>query len=99
MMKEKLSKEEVLHVAHLARVALTEEEVEKFRVQLKVLMDEVNKIKTVTGYDEALMFTPVTASAKLRQDTVGPMLSSREALANVPRKNGNFIEVPVMINE
>ncbi len=42
---DKLSKEEVLHVAHLARISLTDEEIEKFRVQLKVLMDDIDKIK------------------------------------------------------
>lgn len=98
-MEEKLSKEEVLHVAHLARIALTEEEINKFQVQLKVLMDEVDKIKNVTGYDDELMFTTVKESARLRTDEVGIMLNSQDALKNVPRKNGNFIEVPVMINE
>ena len=40
---DKLSKEEVLHVAHLARISLTEEEIEKFRGELKVLMDDINR--------------------------------------------------------
>ena len=30
---------------------------------------------------------------------VGEMLSAKEALANTPKKNGNFVEVPVMIND
>ncbi len=98
-MEEKLPIEQVRHVAHLARVALTEEEVEKYRVQLKVLMDDIDKINLVKGHDEELMFTPVTSDAPLRKDEIGQMLTSDEALANVPKKNGNFIEVPVMINE
>ena len=37
-MEEKLSREEVLHVANLARIKLTEEEIEKYQVQLKKLL-------------------------------------------------------------
>ena len=98
-MDDRLTKEEVLHVAHLARIGLSEEEIEKFQVQLKILLDDVEKINDVTGYDDELMFTPVMESARLRDDTVGEMLDSHLALANVPSRNGNFIEVPVMIHE
>ena len=98
-MKEALTEQEVLHVAHLARIALTSEEIEKFIVQLKILLDEVDKIKEVTGYDEQLMFTPVSDTVSLREDEVGVMLTSDQVLKNVPKKNGNFVEVPVMIHE
>ena len=96
---DKLSKEEVLHVAHLARISLTDEEIEKFRVQLKVLMDDIDKIKDVKDYDDEMMYTPIEENAKLREDVVGDMLSAKDATINAPKKNGSFIEVPVMINE
>ena len=53
-MKDRLTKEEVLHVANLARISLTEEEVEKYQVQLKKLLDDVEKINQVEayGYDD-----------------------------------------------
>ena len=96
---DKLSKEEVLHVAHLARISLTDEEIEKFRVQLKVLMDDIDKIKEVKDFDDEMMYTPIEEATRLREDEVGSMLSAKEATINAPKKNGNFIEVPVMINE
>lgn len=96
---DRLSKEEVLHVAYLARISLTEEEIEKFRVQLKVLMDDIDKIKDVKDYDSDMMYTPINEDARLREDIVGEMLSAKEATVNAPKKNGSFIEVPVMINE
>ena len=40
-MKDKLSREEVLHVAELARISLTEEEIEKYQVELKELLNDV----------------------------------------------------------
>ena len=40
-MEDKLTKEEVLHVAKLARIDITEEEIEKYQVELKQLLNEV----------------------------------------------------------
>lgn len=96
---DKLSREEVLHVAHLARISLTEEEIEKFRGELKVLMDDIDKIKDVKDFDDEMMYTPIEKNNRLRDDVVGDMLSAKEATINAPKKNGSFIEVPVMINE
>lgn len=97
-MATKLTKEEVLHVAHLARLALTEEEIEKFRSQLKTLLDDIKKIEKITDYDEEMMFTPITQTASLREDVVEEVEKTAEILKNVPSKNGNFVEVPVMID-
>ncbi|HIT38136.1 MAG TPA: Asp-tRNA(Asn)/Glu-tRNA(Gln) amidotransferase subunit GatC [Candidatus Onthousia faecipullorum] len=96
---DKLSREEVLHVAHLARISLTEEEIEKFRGELKVLMDDIDKIKEVEDFDDEMMYTPINDNTRLREDVVGEMLSASDATINAPKKNGSFIEVPVMINE
>ena len=96
---DKLSREEVEHVAYLARIELTPEEIEKFRVQLKTLMDEIDKIKDIKDYDDDMMFTPVNHDCELREDKEGDMLDYKTALKNAPRTSGNFVEVPVMIGE
>lgn len=96
---DKLSKEEVLHVAHLARISLTDEEIEKYRRDLKVLMDDIDKIKDVKDFDDEMMYTPINDNTRLREDVVGEMLSAKDVGVNAPKKNGSFIEVPVMINE
>ncbi len=96
---DKLSREEVEHVAYLARIELTPQEIEKFRVQLKTLMDEIDKIKDIKDYDEEMMFTPVNHDTILRDDVEGEMLDYKTALKNAPRTSGNFVEVPVMIGE
>ena len=96
---EKLSREEVLHVANLARINLEEDEIEKFRVQLKKLMDDIDKIKEVKDYDEDMIITPVEYNSELRPDEEGPMLNYKDVMKNVPHSTGNFVEVPVMLNE
>lgn len=44
---DKLSREEVLHVAELGRLWLSEEEIEKFSYQLKLLFNEIDKINDI----------------------------------------------------
>ena len=65
-MKDKLTKEEVLHVAHLARIKVDDDEIEKYQVELKQLLDDVDKIKEVEGYDEERMIAPWSKDTILR---------------------------------
>jgi len=98
-MEEKLSREEVLHVANLARIKMNEEEIEKFRVSLKKLLNDVEKINEVEGYDDEILIAPWSSECKLRKDEVGEMLDPKEVLENAPRHSGNYIQVPVVIGE
>ena len=98
-MSDKLTREEVLHVARLARIELTEAEIEKYQVQLKTLLNEVDKIKNVELKSDNKLITPVEHTTELREDVAGDMLDPEEIMKNVPVSNGNFVEVPVMINE
>ena len=96
---EKLSREEVLHVADLARIKLEEDEIEKFRIQLKKLIDDIDKIKEVKDFDNEQLITPVDYDSELRSDDEGKMLDYKKVMENVPHSTGNFVEVPVMLNE
>lgn len=98
-MKEKLSREEVLHVAELARISLTEEEIEKYRVELKELLNDVEKINDVEGYDDNILIACWDGNTNLRKDVEGPMLNPKEVIENAPRHSGNYIEVPVVISD
>ena len=98
-MEDKLSKEEVLHVAKLAKISLSDEEVEKYQVELKKLLNEVDKIKEVKEYDDEILIAPWDRDATLREDKEEEMLDAKDVLKNVPEHSGNYIEVPVVINE
>lgn len=95
---DKLSKEEVLHVAKLARIRLTEEEIEKYQVELKKLLNDVEKINDVKGYDDEMLIATWEENTKLREDKPGEMLNPKEVLENAPHHSGNYISVPVVIN-
>lgn len=98
-MKDELSREEVLHVAELARISLTEEEIKKYQVELKKLLNEVEKINDVEGYDDEILIANWDSNAELRKDIAGDMLNPKEVLENATRHAGNYIEVPVVISD
>lgn len=97
-MKDKLTREEVLHVAELARISLTEEEIEKYQIELKELLNDVEKINDVEGYDDDILIACFSEPADLRKDEVGEMLDPKEVIGSSPRHSGNYIEVPVVIS-
>ena len=96
---KKLKREEVLHVANLARIELSEKEIEKYQVDLKKLLDEVEKIKDVKGYDDEILIAPWSDETNLREDKEGEMLDPKQVIGNAPKHSGNYIEVPVVIAE
>lgn len=96
---DKLTKEEVLHVAHLARIAVTEDEIEKYQKDLKKLLDEVDKIKEIEVEDNNLLVTPVSYQSTLRNDSSVRSVEFNEIKKNVPATTGNFVEVPVIVSE
>ncbi len=96
-MNKKLTRDEVMHVAHLARINISEEEIEKYQMNLAQMIDEIDKIKDLNDFDEEMMFTPCEEKIKLEKNEA--VVSSDNILTNAPSTKGNFIEVPVMINE
>lgn len=98
-MEDKLTREEVMHVAELAKIKVTEEEIEKFQIELKKILNEVEKINEVEGYDDEFLIAPWSSNTTLREDKEGKMLEPKEVIENAPRHSGNYIEVPVVISE
>lgn len=96
---DRLTKEEVLHVAHLARIDVTDEEIEVYRYQLKELINEVEKINNVEISGNDMLITPVKHTVRLRDDENKNKILFDDVKKNAPRVDGNFVEVPVMINE
>lgn len=94
-----LTKEEVLHVAKLARIKVTDDEIEKYQVDLKKLLDDVDQIKDIEVESSELLVTPVEHESILRNDQDTRSIDFSEIKKNVPATTGNFVEVPVMINE
>ena len=89
---DKLTKDEVLHVLNLARLEATDEEIEKYQIELKKMIDEIDKIKEFNDFDESLLIAPWNEEAKLRENDE-LKINNADILKNVPSKKGNFIAV------
>lgn len=98
-MEDKLTREEVLHVANLARIEIDEEEIAMYQLKLKQLLNEIEKINEVKAYDEEILICPTNNKCELREDKTGAMIEPKEALKNAPRNSGNYFQVPVVIGE
>lgn len=91
-----LTKEEVLHVAALARINVSEEDIEKYKVGLKQILDELNRINEVDAVDDILI-SPTSNKNVYRED-VG-IDESIDILKNAPKKSGNYIEIKRFVND
>jgi len=93
----KLSREEVLHIARLARLGLTEEDVERSREQLSNILDNFEVLKEVESEGVPPTTHAVPLQNVLREDEVAPSLPQDEVLSNAPRQEeGHFKVRPVL---
>lgn len=96
---DKLTKEEVLHVANLARLDLNEEEIERFSYQLKEILDSINKINDVEVSTDELFIAPWANNTTLREDNYKEYNIKEDILNNSSSRFDNFIEVGGVFDE
>ena len=93
---DELTREEVLHVAHLARIDVTEEDINKYKIQLKQILDEINRINEL-DVDGDILISPTDNKNVYRED-VG-INEDVDVLRNAPKKSGNYIEIKRFVND
>ena len=98
-MSDRLTDKEVMHVANLAKINVSSEEIDKYARDLKLLLDEVEKIRDIEITTDELLVTPVEHESVLRKDTDTSSVDFNDIKKNIPAVTGNFVEVPVMVNE
>ncbi|MEW6263737.1 MAG: Asp-tRNA(Asn)/Glu-tRNA(Gln) amidotransferase subunit GatC [Thermodesulfobacteriota bacterium] len=93
----KIDRREVENVARLARLEVTDQDVDRLTGQIDGIltyMEKLNELDT-TGLEP--MAHSLTLATPYREDEVKPSLDVEEALANAPEREGNFIVVPRVI--
>jgi len=87
----KLDKELIQHVADLARLKLTDKEIEKFLPQLKEILNAFSELDKINTDSTIPSFQPVELRNFMREDKIEPSLSQEKALKNSPnKKEGHF---------
>ncbi len=89
-----ISRDEVLHVARLARLELSDAEVERFRQQLSAILEAVSKVQELDLTDVPPTSHPLDLVNVWREDEPRPSLPVEDALANAPKRRGDLFEVP-----
>jgi aspartyl-tRNA(Asn)/glutamyl-tRNA(Gln) amidotransferase subunit C len=94
MQRMAISREQVEHVARLARLALSEEELERFGEQLSAILDAVGKVAELDLSDVEPTAHPLDLVNVFGEDEPRPSLPLEHVLANAPDPEGGFFGVP-----
>ena len=89
-----ISRELLLHVAHLARLELREDELARLEGQLNDILAAVSKVAELDLSDVPPTSHPLDVVNVWAEDEPRPCLSVEEALANAPEREGNYFKVP-----
>lgn len=93
----KISKEEVLHIAKLARLYISDEEVEIYREQLGRILEYIEKLNEVDTSGVEPTFYSFIRETPMREDVAEERDGTAEALQEAPDRSGNFFRVPRVI--
>jgi len=89
----------VAHLANLARIGLTPDEIEKLTGELAVIIDSIAKVSEVATPDVPATSHPIPLSNVYRPDVVGDTLSVEEALSGAPEHDGSRFKVSAILGE
>jgi len=89
-----LTREQLLHVAHLARLELRDDELERLGSQLNDIIAAVSKVAELDLTDVPPTSHPLDVVNVWADDEPHESLSVDEALANAPEREGAFFKVP-----
>jgi len=91
-----ISREEVLHVARLARLALTDEELERLTLELGQILEAVGVVSELDLADVPPTSHPLDLVNVWDEDEPRESLSLDEVFANAPDRSGDLFRVPAV---
>lgn len=89
-----ITRDEVLHVARLARLELAEEEIERLTVQLGAILEAVGKVAELDLSDVPPTSHPLDLVNVWGEDVPHESLPLEDSLANAPEREGDLFRVP-----
>jgi aspartyl-tRNA(Asn)/glutamyl-tRNA(Gln) amidotransferase subunit C len=98
-MPERISRADVAHVAHLARLDLSDEELERFTEQLGVILDHAAEVAALDTAGVPPTAHPLPVANVFRDDVAEPSLSRDELLGQAPAVEAGMFRVPPILGE
>lgn len=93
----RLTADEVRHIALLARVGMTDDEVERMRDTLSDILAQFEALREVDTGDLEPTAHSVNLLSVMRDDEAGDSLARDEALANAPNRQGDLVRVKAVL--
>lgn len=94
-----ISRADVEHVASLARLHLTDDELDRMQEQLSKILDAIDTLQQVDTSHVGPTASVIQLENVMREDQVRPVLSREAALANAPLRDDPFLRVPTVLEE
>ena len=94
-----ISRDDVAHVAHLARLDLTDDELDRFAVQLGAVLEHASDVAALDTEGVPPTAHPLPLVNVLRDDVVVPGLDRDEVLAQAPAVEDGLFRVPRILGE
>jgi aspartyl-tRNA(Asn)/glutamyl-tRNA(Gln) amidotransferase subunit C len=94
-----LTREQVEHVAELAKLSLTKQETETYRQQLSDILDYAQILERLDTGSIAPTASVLPLQNVMREDKAAPSLSQADALANAPAAKDGFFQVKAILEE
>ena len=95
----RITRDDVAHVAWLSRLAVTEEELERFTGQLAAVLDHAADVEALDTAGVPPTAHPLPLQNVLRDDTIGPTLDRDEILGQAPAVEDGRFRVPPVLGE
>lgn len=93
----KISAQDVQHLAQLARLRLSEEDVERFSRQLSSIVDYMDVLNTIDTSGVKPLYSPVQHKIQYREDVAVHVRTREQILANAPERDENYFIVPRIV--
>ena len=94
-----ITREDVEHVADLARLHLTDEEIDRMQVQLSNILAAIETLRDVDTSHVGPTASVIQLENVMRDDVAQPPMSRDAALANAPLRDDPFLRVPTVLEE
>jgi len=98
-MTERITRQDVAHVADLARLSLTDDELDAFTVQLADILDHAADLDALDLADVSPTAHPLPLVNVFRDDVIGPTSDRDEVLAAAPSVEDSQFKVPPVLGE
>ncbi len=99
MSSPEISRDDVAHLANLARIELSDSELDRLGAELPAILEHVKVVQQVAGDDVPAMSHPVPVTNVFRPDEVTPGLTPEQALAAAPASEEQRFLVPKILGE